>query len=75
MRQSVVGVHLAENGSVTLKLRKYDFDVRFGKVEHMALKFQNFKAFYQKTKEDKTLQHYKTIDLQFGNQVVATKIE
>ncbi|WP_432412897.1 cell division protein FtsQ/DivIB [Rasiella sp. SM2506] len=75
MRQSVVGIQLSEGGSVTLKLRKYDFDVRFGKVENMELKFQNFKAFYQKTKEDKTLQSYKTIDLQFGNQVVATKTE
>jgi cell division protein FtsQ len=75
MRQSVVGIQLSEAGNVTLKLRKYDFDVRFGKVENIELKFQNFKAFYQKIKEDKTLQHYKTIDLQFGNQVVATKTE
>lgn len=75
MRQSVVGVQLLTEGYVVLKLRKYDFDVRFGKVENMELKFQNFKAFYQKTKEDKTLQSYKTIDLQFGNQVVATKTE
>lgn len=75
MRQSVVGIQLTEGGDVTLKLRKYDLDVRFGKVENMELKFQNFKAFYQKTKEDKTLQSYKTIDLQFGNQVVATKTE
>ncbi len=75
MRQSVVGIQLTEEGNVTLKLRKYDFDIRFGKVENMELKFQNFKAFYKKTKEDKTLHSYKTIDLQFGNQVVATKTE
>jgi len=75
MRQSVIGIQVSENETITLKLRKYDFEVRFGKIENMALKFQNFKAFYQKTKEDKTLQGYKTIDLQFGNQVVATKTE
>ena len=75
MRQSVVGVQLTEEGNVIMKLRTYDFDVHFGKVKNIALKFQNFKAFYQKTKEDKTLQRYKKIDLQFGNQVVATKTE
>lgn len=75
MRQSVVSIQLLTEGTALLKLRKYDFVVRFGKIENMELKFQNFKAFYQKTKEDKTLQSYKTIDLQFGNQVVATKTE
>lgn len=75
MRQSVVGIQVSDGGNITLKLRKYDFDLLFGKAEQVELKFQNFKAFYQKTKEDKTLQSYKTIDLQFGNQVVATKIE
>lgn len=73
MRQSVVGIQVSDGGNITLKLRKYDFDLLFGKAEQVELKFQNFKAFYQKTKEDKTLQSYKTIDLQFGNQVVATK--
>jgi cell division protein FtsQ len=75
MRKSIVGVEVSEKGKVILKVRKYNFEVLFGKVENIDLKFQNFKAFYQKTKQDKTLQSYKTIDLQFGNQVVATKIE
>jgi cell division protein FtsQ len=39
----------------------------------MDKKFENFKAFYQKAKMDNTLQSYKTVDLQFGSQVVATK--
>ena len=75
MKQSVVGIHVLTNNHVVLKLRKYDFEVHFGAVEHIDLKFQNFKAFYQKTKGDKTLEGYATVDLQFGNQVVATKIE
>ncbi|RDK84213.1 cell division protein FtsQ/DivIB [Marinirhabdus gelatinilytica] len=75
MKQSVVGIHVSEKDKVTLKLRKYSFDVIFGNVENMDLKFQNFKAFYKKAKEDNRLQGYKTIDLRFGKQVVATKIE
>lgn len=75
MKQSVVGINVAMDGSVVLKLRKHDFDVAFGKPKDMDLKFQNFKAFYQKTKQDNTLKNYRIIDLQFGNQVVATKKE
>lgn len=73
MNMSVVGVHLRKDGIVELSLRKHDFKVFFGKPERIDKKFQNFKAFYQKTKRDNTLNGYRTVSLQFGNQVVATK--
>jgi cell division protein FtsQ len=47
--------------------------VLFGTTDNAALKFQNYKAFYQKIKQDSMLANYKTVDLRFGNQVVATK--
>lgn len=73
MKNSVVGVHRKGNGNITLQMRKHDFKVFFGKPNAIEKKFQNFKAFFQKTKEDQTLTSYKWVDLKFGNQVVATK--
>ena len=73
MRSSIVGVHVKTDGNVVMQLRKYDCKVHFGKPKNIARKFQNFKAFYKKTKQDKLITNYSLIDLQFGNQVVATK--
>ena len=73
MKNSVVGIHRNANGNITLQIRTHDFKVLFGKPIAIEKKFQNFKAFFQKTKEDKTLTSYKWVDLKFGNQVVATK--
>lgn len=73
MRQSVVGLHKYRDGTVELRMRKHDFKVFFGKVKDIDKKIQNYKAFYQKTKRDKTLTGYELVNLQFGNQVVATK--
>lgn len=73
MKSSVVGLHIESNGIIELRLRKHEMRVRFGKPTDIARKFQNFKAFYKKTKEDNLINNYKLVDLQFGNQVVATK--
>ncbi len=73
MRQSVVGLHKYSDGTVELRMRKHDFKVFFGKVKDIDNKIQNYKAFYQKAKRDKTLTGYELVNLQFGNQVVATK--
>jgi len=73
MKNSVIGMHSNATGDIILQIRKHDFKVLFGKPVAIEKKFQNFKAFFQKTKEDKTLTSYKWVDLKFGNQVVATK--
>jgi cell division protein FtsQ len=73
MKSGVVGLHIEKNGSIILRLRKHDLQVRFGKPNDIARKFQNFKAFYKKTKQDNLINQYELVDLQFGNQVVATK--
>ena len=73
MSQIVAGLDCKVNGNVVLLLRKVDFKIQFGKPEHIEKKFQKFKAFFQKAKKDHRLTTYKTVDLQFGNQVVATK--
>lgn len=73
MKKSVVGIHKSKAGIIDFEMRKMDFNVRLGKMEGIERKFQNFKAFYQKAKRDNKLTSYRLVDLQFGNQVVATK--
>jgi cell division protein FtsQ len=49
--------------------------VFFGKSEGIETKFQKFKAFYKLTKKDSLLDNYSLINLNFKDQVVATKKE
>ncbi len=73
IKSSVVGLQVLEDGTLKMRIRKQDFIVLFGTTDNAVLKFQNYKAFYQKIKQDSMLANYKTVDLRFGNQVVATK--
>ncbi|HPF10992.1 MAG TPA: cell division protein FtsQ/DivIB [Flavobacteriaceae bacterium] len=73
MNEMVTGLEEQNDGRVLLFLRKQDFKVLFGKPENMAKKFQNFKAFFQKATKENKLTNYRLVNLEFGNQVVATK--
>lgn len=73
MKNGVVGLDIKNNGGIVMRFRKHDFKVLFGNIESIEKKFQNFKAFYQKTKQDGTLKEYQLVNLQFESQVVATK--
>ena len=73
MKQSVVGLNRKMNGEIELELRKMNFKVLFGKPDNIEKKFQNFKAFYKKTKQDSTLYGYNMVNLKFESQVIATK--
>lgn len=73
MNKSVVGIDVANDGMVLLRMRKHNYKVLFGDTKSIDLKFQNYKAFYQKSNKDSVLESYKTVDLRFGSQVVATK--
>lgn len=75
MQRLVVGLNRRSNGEIELELRKTDIKVLFGKPQHIAKKFQNFKAFYKKTKQDSTLFRYEKVNLKFESQVIATKKE
>ena len=73
MKEYVVGLDVAENGNVILRIRKNEFKVLFGKSIDIENKFQKFKAFYKLTKQDSLLESYSLINLKFKDQVVATK--
>lgn len=73
MNRSVVGIHRFTDGTIEFRIRKQDFKVFFGTMEDIERKFQNYKAFCKKATKDNILTDYKLVNLQFGNQVVATK--
>ena len=73
MKRSVVGLDRKIDGDIELQLRTTSLKLLFGKPENIDEKFQNFKAFYKKTKEDSTLFGYNMVNLKFDSQVIATK--
>lgn len=73
MKRSVVGLDIKDNGDVAMELRKTSLKLLFGKPIDIDKKFQNFKAFYKKTKQDSSLYGYNMVNLKFDNQVIATK--
>jgi len=72
LNKNIIGVH-KQGDRFELKLRMDDFVVLLGNSDDMERKFKNFKAFYQKSLRDETLQKYSIVNLQYNNQVVCTK--
>ncbi len=73
MKNHIVGIHIEPNTDLIFYLRVYDFKIEFGKPENIDRKFQNFKAFYQKTIKDNTLSTYSLVNIKLDHQVVGTK--
>ena len=68
-----IGIQISPVGSVKMQNRNFNYEILFGKAINIERKFQNYKAFYQKTSVDSTLSRYKRINLTFTQQVVCTK--
>ncbi|PRX45304.1 cell division protein FtsQ/DivIB [Salegentibacter salegens] len=73
LTRHITAVKRLHGDKFELEMRKLDFKVYFGKADNIALKFNNFKAFYKKALQDGKLETYKKVNLQFGDQVVCTK--
>ncbi|MCB0463340.1 MAG: cell division protein FtsQ/DivIB [Flavobacteriaceae bacterium] len=73
LKTHIVEIHQEQDQTLSLKTRVYDFEIELGDLNDLDKKINNLKAFYQKTKKDKTLSSYKKVNLQFNNQVVCTK--
>ena len=73
LKTYVTEIHQGENNEISLKMRLLNFEVLVGNLENLDEKMKNLKAFYQKAKKDKVLDIYKSVNLQFDNQVVCTK--
>ncbi|WP_452222177.1 cell division protein FtsQ/DivIB [Lacinutrix salivirga] len=73
LKQHVIEIHQNADKTIDLKLRKCNFNVHVGRLNQLDKKINNLKVFYKKAMKDKTLDIYKTVNLQFDNQVVCTK--
>jgi cell division protein FtsQ len=73
LKKNIIGVELDANDDVKMTNRNFDFQIEFGKMVQIEKKFNNYKAFFQKTIVDSSLTKYKKINLRFSHQVVCTK--
>lgn len=74
LSRNVVAIQRLNTGDFELEMRNMGFNVKFGRMENLERKLMNFLAFYKKAKKENLLDTYKSVDLQFTNQVVATKM-
>jgi cell division protein FtsQ len=73
LRKNIIGVQVTPMGSLRMKTRGYDYELVFGRPINIERKFSNYKAFLQDAIRDTLIEHYKTINLKFTQQVVCTK--
>ena len=73
LKKNIIGIQIMPNGSLIMQNRNFDYQIDFGNLSNIALKFRNYKAFFQKAVLDGSLYKYKKIDLRFTDQVVCTK--
>ncbi|TRO65622.1 cell division protein FtsQ/DivIB [Christiangramia sabulilitoris] len=73
LTRHITGINRLKGDKYILELRELDFELYFGDSNNVALKFNNFKAFYKKAQKENKLDTYKKVNLQFGDQVVCTK--
>jgi len=73
LNRHITGINRLKGDKYTLELREQDFELYLGDSSNVALKFNNFKAFYKKAQKENKLDTYKKVNLQFGDQVVCTK--
>ncbi|MBL0014325.1 MAG: cell division protein FtsQ [Flavobacterium sp.] len=73
LKKNIIGMQISPVGSIIMQNRNFNYEILFGKSINIERKFQNYKAFYQKTIVDSTLLRYKRINLTFTQQVVCTK--
>src|SRR5699024_7848436 len=73
MKQSVVSIIQNDRGCVNLQIRQNNLEILFGEVKELDNKFRKLKGFIKYTRDEKTLENYKTINLEYEGQVVATK--
>lgn len=73
MNKIVIGVNKQSNGDFDFDLRGISLTALLGKPFNIEQKFQNFKAFYKKTYNDKTIDAYSAVNLKYDKQVIAIK--
>lgn len=75
LQKQIVRIHKNAENDFMLMVRIGSHTINFGGIENMTLKFKNLKAFYNYTMQNKTIDNYSNINLNYNNQVVCTKKE
>jgi cell division protein FtsQ len=73
LKKNIISVEIANNGSMKMLARDYDYEILFGKPISIEKKFKNYKAFYQFAAKDSIIKSYKSVNLIFTQQVVCSK--
>jgi len=73
LSQRIIQVKAYPSEQFSVKMRNLDFEIFVGDTKNLQQKFFNFKAFYVKAEQDTLFNKYKTVKLQYGNQVVCEK--
>ncbi|RPD91675.1 hypothetical protein EGM88_14645 [Aureibaculum marinum] len=73
LKKQIVGIVQLPKNEFVLKTRLGNHQVELGTLKQLDKKIKKLKVFYQKVINDKTLDNYKKINLEYNNQVVCTK--
>jgi len=73
LNQRVIEVKAHPGKQFSIKMRNQNYEIFVGDTENLNQKFFNFKAFFVKAEQDTLSNKYKTVKLQYGNQVVCEK--
>jgi cell division protein FtsQ len=73
LQKNIISVEILPNKSLKMKNRNYSYVIEFGRMINVEKKFNNYKAFFQKTGNDSLISKYSSINLKFTQQVVCTK--
>ncbi len=73
LKKNITSLQILSDQSVIMTSRNFDYQIFFGQLINIESKFKNYKAFFQKAVEGNLLEKYKTINLIFEHQVVASK--
>ncbi len=72
-KKEIIGIHFNDTNDCTLTVRSGDYRIEFGKLKRTDQKLRKLKAFYSKAFSDQSIRKYKTINIQYHNQVVGVK--
>ena len=73
LKKQIVGIVQIPKNEFVLRTRIGNQKVELGTLNQLDQKIKKLKVFYQKVINDKTVNNYKTINLEYSNQVVCTK--
>lgn len=73
LKKQIVGVEQISTKEFVLKTRIGNQTVELGSLNELDQKIKKLKVFYQKAINGKILENYKTINLEYANQVVCSK--